>query len=112
MRSFFLLESAPYGSERAFGLLNAAAVCTMMEVEVGLYGDGVYLALAGQRGEALGVPGLSDMLYAYPEVSFLAHEPSLKERGLMEEALIERVELLDDDRFLDRILGSDALIVL
>ncbi|MDQ1262865.1 MAG: hypothetical protein QG575_2046, partial [Euryarchaeota archaeon] len=49
MRSFFfLLDSAPYGNEKAFGLLNAAAVSSKMNVTVGLYGDGVYLALAGQ----------------------------------------------------------------
>ena len=39
MRSvFFLLDSAPYGSEKAFGFLNAAAVSSKMDVAVGLLG--------------------------------------------------------------------------
>ncbi len=113
MRSvFYLLDAAPYGSEKAFGLLNAAAVSVKMAVTVGLYADGVYLALAGQDSKALGVPNLSDTIYAYPEIRFLAHEPSLVERGLLSQSLIERVELADDERFLEETLASDSVIVL
>ena len=72
MRSvFFLLDSAPYGSEKAFGLRNAAAVSSKMDVAVGLFGDGVYLSLAGQDSRALGLPNYSDILYAYPEMRIL-----------------------------------------
>lgn len=113
MRSvFYLLDVAPYGSEKAFGLLNAAAVSIKIDVKVGLYADGVYLALAGQDSEALGVPNLSDILYAYPEIRFLAHEPSLVERGLLNQSLIERVELVDGEEFLRETLVSDSVIVL
>ena len=45
---FYLLDVAPYGSEKAYGLLNAAAVSIKMDVTLGLYADGVYLALTGQ----------------------------------------------------------------
>jgi tRNA 2-thiouridine synthesizing protein C len=109
---FFLLESAPYGSEKAFGLLNAAAVSSKMEAAVGLYGDGVYLALAGQDSRALGQPTHSDILYAYPEMRILAHEPSLADRGLMSFGLVERVELMDGDKFLEEMLESDGIILL
>jgi tRNA 2-thiouridine synthesizing protein C len=57
MRSiFYLLDVAPYGSEKAFGLLNAAVVSIKIGVTIGLYADGVYLALVGQNSKALGFP--------------------------------------------------------
>jgi tRNA 2-thiouridine synthesizing protein C len=113
MRSlFFLLDSAPYGSEKAFGLLNAAAVSSKMNVAVGLYGDGVYLALAGQDSRGLHQPNHSDILYAYPEMRILAHEPSLADRGLMSASLVERVELMDEELFLEEMLQSDSIILL
>jgi tRNA 2-thiouridine synthesizing protein C len=111
MRSiFYLLDVAPYGSEKALGLLNAAAVSIKMDVAIGLYADGVYLALADQNSKALGVPSLSDIIYAYPETKVLAHEPSLIDRGLLDKGLIEMVELVDEERFLDEILASDSII--
>ena len=109
---FFLLESAPYGSEKAFGLLNAAAVSSKMDVAVGLYGDGVYLALAGQDSRALGLPNHSDILYAYPEMRILAHELSMADRCLMSAGLVERVELMDEEKFLEEMLESDGIILL
>ena len=72
----------------------------------------VYLALAGQDSVALGVPNLSDIIYAYPEIRIIAHEPSLAERGLMNQGLIERVELVDEDIFMEQILAADCLILL
>ncbi len=113
MRSvFYLLDIAPYGSEKAYGLLNAAAVSIKMYVTLGLYADGVYLAMADQDSKALNVPNLSDTIYVYPEIRFLAHEPSLAERGLMNQSLIERVELADEDAFMEQILAADCVIVL
>lgn len=113
MRSvFYLLDVAPYGCEKAYGVLNAAAVSIKMDVTLGLYADGVYLGLAGQDTRTLGVPSLSDIIYAYPEIRILAHEPSLAERGLMNQGLIERVELSDEDIFMEQILAADCVIVL
>ena len=113
MRSvFYLLDSAPYGSEKAYGVLNAAAVSIKMDATLGLYADGVYLALAGQDSVALGVPNLSDIVYAYPEIQILAHEPSMAERGLMNQSLIERVELADEDECMVQIRAADCVIVL
>ena len=109
---FYLLDSAPYGRENAYGLLNAAAVSIKMNVAVGLYGDGVYLALAGQDSRALDVPNLSDLVYAYPEIRFLAHELSLMERGLLNQSLIESVELMDEDKFLEEISTYESIILL
>lgn len=111
-KAFFLLDSAPYGSEKAFGLLNAAAVSSKMDAAVGLYGDGVYLAIAGQDSRDLHQPNHSDILYAYPEMRVLAHEPSLAERGLMSMELVERVELMDEEKFLEEMLQSDGIILL
>ncbi len=113
MRSvFYLLHSAPYGSEKAYGVLNAAAVSINMGATLGLYADGVYLAVAGQDSRSLGVPNLSDIIYAYPEMRVLAHEPSLAERGLMSQALNERVELFDEKEFIDQIREADCLITI
>lgn len=113
MRSiFYLLDRAPYGSEKAYGLLNAAAVSIKMDLTLGLYADGVYLALAGQDSRLLATANLSDILYAYPEIKVVAHEPSLLERGLMNQELIELVELADEDYFLNRMADADGLVVL
>lgn len=111
--AFYLLDSAPYGSEKAFGLLNAAAVSIgTVDVTVGLYGDGVYLALKGQDSRALAIPNLADILYAYREMRVIAHEPSVLERGLFFEGLIETVELADEEAFLEAVEESDCLILL
>ncbi|HOU71186.1 MAG TPA: DsrE family protein [Methanothrix sp.] len=111
MRSiFYLLDVAPYGCEKAYGVLNAAAVSIKMEVTIGLYADGVYLALAGQDSMALGLPNLSDTIYAYPEIRIIAHEPSLAKRGLMNQDLIESVELVDEDEFIKQIHIADCII--
>lgn len=72
---FYLLDAAPYGSEKAYGVLNAAAVSIKMDVTLGLYADGVYLALADQDSKVLGVPCLSDLVYAYPEIKILLKSP-------------------------------------
>ena len=109
---FYLLDVAPYGCEKAYGVLNAAAVSIKMEVTIGLYADGIYLALAGQDSMALGLPNLSDIIYAYPEIQIIAHEPSLAKRGLMNQNLIERVELVDEDIFVEQILAASCLILL
>lgn len=110
---FYLLETAPYGSEKAYGILNAAVVSLNgPDVTLGLYGDGVYLALAGQDSKGLGVPSLADILYAYGELRVLAHEPSLLERGLLWEALIETVELADEEDFLEAMEKSDCVLFL
>ena len=113
MRSvFYLLDVAPYGSEKAYGLLNAAAVSIKMDVTIGLYADGVYLALSGQDSKGLGVPNLSDLLYSYPEIRVIAHEPSIAERDLLNRGLIELVELVDDNVFLEQLEAADCMIIL
>ena len=110
---FYLLDTAPYGSEKAFGALNAAAVSlNKMDVILGLYGDGVYLAVADQDSRKLGVPNLADILYAYGELRVLVHEPSLVERGLFEETFIEILELIDEEDFLEAMENSDCVILL
>lgn len=108
---FYLLDTAPYGSEKAFGALNAAAVSlNRMQVTFGIYGDGVYLVAAGQDSRKLGVPNLSDILYSYGELRVIVHEPSLVERGLFGETLIETVELVDEEDFFESMENSDCVI--
>lgn len=107
---FYLLDTTPYGSEKAFGALNAAAVSlNRMNVILGLHGDGVYLAIAGQDSRNLGLPNLADILYAYGELRVLVHEPSLLERGLFGETLIETLELTDEEDFSKRWKVRTAL---
>lgn len=109
---FYLLDTAPYGNEKAFGALNAAAVSlTGMNVVLGLYGDGVYLAAADQESTKLGVPNLSDILYSYGELKVIVHEPSLTERGLFSETLIETIELVDEKDFLEEMESSECVIL-
>ena len=110
---FYLLDTAPYGSEKAFGALNAAVVgLSKMDVILGLYGDGVYLVIAGQDSRKLGVPNLADILYAYGELRILVHEPSLMERGLFGENFIETLELTDEEDFFESIKKSECVILL
>lgn len=109
---FFLLGTAPYGSEKAYGVLNAAAVSIRMDITLGLYADGVYLAVADQDSKRLGIPNLSHLLYSYPEIKVIAHEPSLVERTLLNQGLIELVELVDDEVFMERMAKTDCMIAL
>jgi tRNA 2-thiouridine synthesizing protein C len=113
MRStMFIIDVPPYGTEKAYGSLYAAVVCLPSGSAVGLYGDGVYLALAGHDSKELAMPNLADIVYAYPEVRVLAHEPSVAQRGLMASNLIEPVELLDEDEFLKEVAECDSMIIL
>ncbi len=96
-----------------YGLLNAAVLSLSGDkVTVGLYGDGTYLALAGQDSEALGMPNLSDIIYAYPDMKVVVHEPSLVERGLLTESLLEAVELADEDDFLSELSACEGMVLL
>jgi tRNA 2-thiouridine synthesizing protein C len=58
------------------------------------------------------VPNLGDLLYSYPDIRVIAHEPSLAERGIMGEALVETVELMDEEYFLKQRKTSEGLIIL
>ncbi len=110
---FYLIDTAPYGSEKAFGTLNAAAVSlSEMEVTLGLYGDGVYLAVACQDSRKLVLPNLADILYAYGELRVIVHEPSLVERCLFGETFVETLELTDEEEFLEEMGSSDFIILL
>ncbi len=110
---FYLLDTAPYGSEKAFGVMNAAVVSLNgMSVTLGLYGDGVYLAVAGQNSEKLELPNLEDILYAYGELRVIVHEPSLVERCLFGETFVETLELTDEEEFLEEMGSSDFIILL
>jgi tRNA 2-thiouridine synthesizing protein C len=83
-----------------------------MNVTLGLYGDGVYLAVVGQNSKKLGFPNLEDILYAYGELRVIVHEPSLIERCLFEETLIETLELTDEEDFLEEMRSSEFIILL
>ncbi len=108
---FYLLDTAPYGSENAFGALNAAAVSlNEMDVTLGLYGDGVYLTIAGQDSRKLGLPNLEDIFYAYGELRVLVHEPSFVDRNLLGQALIETIELADEEDFFEVMESSTYVI--
>jgi len=108
---FYLLDTVPYGNEKAFGALNAAAVSlSRIDVTLGLYGDGVYLVIAGQDSRKLGLPNLADILYAYGELRVLVHEPSVVERGLFGETFIETLELVDEEDFFEVMESSDCVI--
>jgi sulfur relay (sulfurtransferase) DsrF/TusC family protein len=42
----------------------------------------------------------------------LAHELSLANRGLMSASLVEKVELIDEEKFLEEMLEADGIILL
>jgi tRNA 2-thiouridine synthesizing protein C len=107
----FLIDAAPYGTEKAYGALHAAIVCLPHSAAIGLYDDGTYLALANQDSRLLEVPNLSYFLYAYPEVRIIAHKQSLEERGLLDKNLIELVEILDGDEFFQEIRDFNFMML-
>jgi tRNA 2-thiouridine synthesizing protein C len=108
----FLIDSAPYGTEKAYGALHAAIVCLPHSATIGLYGDGAYLALANQDSKHLDAPNTSHFLYAYPEIRMIAHKQSLEERCLMNKNLIELVDILEGDEFFQEIRNFDCMILL
>jgi sulfur relay (sulfurtransferase) DsrF/TusC family protein len=108
----FLIDSAPYGTEKAYGALNAAIVCLYHSATIGLYGDGAYLALASQNSEPLDAPNLSHFLYAYPELRMIAHKESLEERDLLNKNLVELVDILNEDEFFQKIVNFDSMLLL
>lgn len=108
----FLIDSAPYGTEKAYGALHASIVCLQHGSAIGLYGDGAYLALSNQDSKTLNGPNLSHFIYAYPEVRIIADKKSLEERSLMDKELIELVDILDRDRFFNEIFNFDCTLLL
>ena len=111
-RIIFLIDSAPYGTEKAYGALHASIVCLPNGATIGLYGDGAYLALANQDSNSLDAPNLSHFLYAYPEVRMIAHKKSLEERNLLDKNLIELVDILEEDKFFQEIKDFDCMMLL
>jgi tRNA 2-thiouridine synthesizing protein C len=107
-----LIDVCPYGTEKAYGVLHVAIVCLSLGSTIGLYGDGTYLALAGQSSVGPNNPNLSYFLYAYPEIRVLAHKPSLETRGLGNKKLIELVEVMEDDEFMNEIKKFDHVLLL
>ncbi|MFZ2499655.1 MAG: DsrE family protein [Methanosarcina sp.] len=92
--------------------MNAAAVSLKgMDVTLGLYGNGVYLAATSQDSRKLGVPNLADILYAYGESRVIVHEPSLVERGLFGEILVEIIELTNEEDFFRAIKRKGKVTV-
>ena len=108
----FLIDSAPYGTEKAYGALHAAIVCLPHSATIGLYGDGAYLALANQDSNSLNAPNLSHFLYAYPEVRMIAHKQSLEERNILDKNLVELVDILEGDKFFQEIKNFDCMVLL
>lgn len=78
----------------------------------GLYGDGAYLALASQDSSSLDAPNLSHFIYAYPEIRMIAHKQSLEERNLLDKNLVELVEIMDDEQFIQTIWDFDYMMIL
>jgi tRNA 2-thiouridine synthesizing protein C len=108
----YLIDSAPYGTEKAYGALHAAIVCLPHSATIGLYGDGAYLALASQDSSSLDAPNLSHFIYAYPEIRMIAHKQSLEERNLLDKNLVELVEIMDDEQFMQTIKDFDYMMIL
>jgi tRNA 2-thiouridine synthesizing protein C len=108
----FIIDSTPYGTEKAYGALHAAIVSLPHSATIGLYGDGAYLALANQDSRLLDAPNLSYFLYAYPELRMIAHKQSLEERDLLNKDLVELVDILDEDGFFKEIWHFDSVLLL
>jgi tRNA 2-thiouridine synthesizing protein C len=108
----YLVDSAPYGTEKAYGALHAAIVCLPHSATIGLYGDGTYLALSNQDSSSLDAPNLSHFIYAYPEIRMIAHKQSLEERNLLDKNLVELVEIMDDEQFIQTVRDFDYMMIL
>lgn len=113
--SLIIIDRAPYGSEDAFSGFYVVIAClnSGLDSDVLLMGDGVYAAVADQKSESIGYPNVEELTYLiFPEGSILVHEGSLRERGLVEEDLVEAAEIINDEELHEIISAKGETAVI
>ncbi|MDI6702627.1 MULTISPECIES: DsrE family protein [Methanothermobacter] len=113
--ALIIIDRAPYGCEDAFSGLYVAIAClnNSLDSDVLLIEDGVYAAVTHQMPGGIGYPNVEELTYLiFPEGSIFVHEESLKERGLVEEDLVEAAEIIDDEELYEILMAKDDTAIL
>ena len=97
--SLVIIDKAPYGHENALSgiYIALASLDKGINSDVLLIGDGVYAALKNQFSEkTIHYPSVGELIYSlFPRGNLFVYLPSLIERGIKYEDLIEISELIE-----------------
>lgn len=108
-----IIDKGPYGWEDAFSgfFVEIACLNRQINADVVLIEDGVYAALDGQNSDDLKFPGVGELTYLiFPEGNIFVYNDSLKERGILEDDLVETVEVINDKELYDILKSKEAVI--
>lgn len=108
-----IIDKGPYGFEDAFSgfFVEIACLNRQLNADVILIEDGVYAALDGQDSNGLKFPGVGELTYLiFPEGNIFVNDDSLKERGILEDDLVETVEIINDKELYDILKSKDVII--
>lgn len=108
-----IIDKGPYGWEDAFSgfFVEIACLNRQINADVVLIEDGVYAALDGQNSDDLKFPGVGELTYLiFPEGNIFVYNDSLKERGILEDDLVETVEVINDKELYDVLKSKEAVI--
>lgn len=108
-----IINKAPYGYEDAFSgfFVEIACLNQQLGADVILMEDGVYAAIDGQDSDNIKFPGVGELTYLiFPEGNIFVHDGSLKDRGILEDDLMETVEIIDDRRFYEILKSKNHFI--
>jgi tRNA 2-thiouridine synthesizing protein C len=105
--NLIIVDKAPYGYEDTFSAFYVSIACLNkgMQSDVLLVGDGVYAAIKDQKpGGSVDYPNVGELSYLiFPEGSIFVHNESMKERGIIEEDMVEAAQIIDDNELYDII---------
>lgn len=105
--NLIIVDKAPYGYEDTFSAFYVSIACLNkgMHSDVLLVGDGVYAAIKDQKpGGSVDYPNVGELSYLiFPEGSIFVHKESMKERGIIEDDMVEAAQIIDDNELYDII---------
>ena len=110
-----MIRKSPYGTVYAAEAIRAMMGLASFEipVEVLFIHDGVFVALKGQKPEAIEMKSLGGVLPSLKEMDiekFYVCEQSLKERNISADDLTVEAELCTPDNFEERLSEFDHII--
>ena len=110
-----IITMAPYGREDSFnGLyLPIVTIAEQIKTEVLLIEDGVFCALKGERAKDMSYPSVSELVSStlILDGKVYADTISCGVRGVKRDELIERVELVSDEKIAQILVEAQGTIV-
>jgi tRNA 2-thiouridine synthesizing protein C len=112
--NLIIVDKAPYGYEDTFSAFYVSIACLNkgMQSDVLLVVDGVYAAIKDQKpGGSVDYPNVGELSYLiFPEGSIFVHNESMKERGIIEEDMVEAAQIIDDNELYDIIQDRKSVV--